>query len=315
MTTSVPILFLVFNRPETTNIVFEAIREAKPKKLYVAADGPRSDRPSDFNACNAVRKIISQVDWDCEVQTLFREENHGCKYAVSSAINWFFESEEMGIILEDDVVPNSDFFKFCEVMLKRYQNDTRVGMITGTNYYSDVLNTNPFFFSRHYTIWGWATWRRSWSTYDVEMDLWRTSKKIKDDIRYLVGNNKIYKHYAYTFDLLEDTFCDTWDIQWVFKCLVDSQYCITPSVNLITNIGVTGSHSREATDSHFLETFPLSKSYESFDPNIIPNSSYDNLLHYNKSYPALRRVYVIKLLKRFGAYRLVKYLYKKIHCG
>jgi len=133
------VLFLVFNRPDTTKQVFEKIREAQPPRLYVAADGTREDRPGEAEKCEEVRKIATSVDWDCEVYPLFRDENLGCKYAVSGAITWFFENEEMGIILEDDCLPSQSFFWFCEELLERYRWDMRVGLITGFNKLTDSL--------------------------------------------------------------------------------------------------------------------------------------------------------------------------------
>ena len=109
----VPVLFLIFNRPDTTKQVFDAIRKARPKRLYVAADAPRVEKEGEAALCQQTRAIIKQVDWDCEVQTLFREENLGCQKAISSAIDWFFEHEEMGIILEDDCLPSPSLFSFC----------------------------------------------------------------------------------------------------------------------------------------------------------------------------------------------------------
>ena len=118
-----PILFLVFNRPDTTKRVFEKIREALPPKLYVAADGPRDEREGEADKCEQVRHIATNVDWDCEVKTLFRDKNFGCKHAVSGAIDWFFDNEEMGVILEDDVLPNNFFFRFCEELLHKYKDE------------------------------------------------------------------------------------------------------------------------------------------------------------------------------------------------
>ena len=121
-----PVLFLVFNRPDVTMRVFEAIRHARPRRLYVAADGPRAGISSETGKCEQTRQIATQVDWDCEVKTLFRSENLGCRVAVSSAIDWFFENEPEGIILEDDCLPHPTFFHFCQELLERYQHDQRI---------------------------------------------------------------------------------------------------------------------------------------------------------------------------------------------
>lgn len=128
-----PVLFLVFNRPERTRRVFAAIREARPKQLFVAADGPRPDRPEDRQCCAEVRQLATAVDWPCEVRTLFRTQNLGCGRAVSEAISWFYRNVAEGIVLEDDCCPDPSFFDFCTAMLVRYRGDRRVFKIAGTN--------------------------------------------------------------------------------------------------------------------------------------------------------------------------------------
>ena len=129
-----PVLFLIFNRPDVTQRVFEAIRKAKPPRLYVAADGPRIGKEGEEENCTLTRKIIEQVDWDCEVKKLFREKNLGCKIAVSSAIDWFFENEEEGIILEDDCLPDQSFFPFCGELLAYYRTNDKVMHLSGDNF-------------------------------------------------------------------------------------------------------------------------------------------------------------------------------------
>ena len=163
---------MVFNRPDTTAQVFETIRQAKPARLYVAADGARKEKDGELERVAMVREIATTVDWPCEVKTLFQDKNLGCKNAVSSAISWFFEHEEQGIILEDDCLPSADFFDFCENNLEKYRSDTRIMMIAGTNYLPSENLRVPFFFSEHFIIWGWATWRRAWQLYDLEMSSW-----------------------------------------------------------------------------------------------------------------------------------------------
>jgi hypothetical protein len=126
------LLFLVFNRPNETQKIFDEIKKVKPKKLYIAADGPRINK--DEEDCIKVKSIFSIIDWDCQVYTLFREKNLRCKYVVSSAIDWFYENEEMRLILEDDCLPSQDFFRFCDLMLNKYKDDNRIRFITGFNF-------------------------------------------------------------------------------------------------------------------------------------------------------------------------------------
>ena len=165
------VLFVIFNRPETTARVFEAIRSARPPRLYVAADGPRTSRSGEADRCRLVREIASRVDWTCELHTLFREANLGCKLGVSGAIDWFFQSETEGIILEDDVVPLASFFGLCDELLETYRDDPKVFAVSGCNLVSSVYRPNhSYFFSRYCHVWGWATWRRAWEHYDVPMN-------------------------------------------------------------------------------------------------------------------------------------------------
>lgn len=169
-----PVLFLVYKRPDTTRQVFEAIRQAKPPRLYIAADGPKKDLPEEAEKVKQVRDIVlSGVDWDCEVETLFRDENLGCKYGVSGGIDWFFENEEEGIILEDDTLPSQSFFWFCQELLERYKDDKRIMAISGDNFQNGIKRgACSYYFSRYNHIWGWASWRRAWGYYSVNMKLW-----------------------------------------------------------------------------------------------------------------------------------------------
>ena len=192
-----PVLFLVFNRPDTTEKVFEAIRQAKPQKLFVAADGPRGNRLGEKEKCEQVRKIATTVDWDCEVKTLFREKNLGCKFAVSSAIDWFFKNVEEGIVLEDDCLPSQSFFWFCQELLERYRNDERVMLIGGNNRGVDFLKNHSYFFSKYVQIWGWATWRRSWEKYDSKIRKW---KLVKEQIGNYIYSPKEVKLRIKQFD-------------------------------------------------------------------------------------------------------------------
>ena len=248
------VLFLVFNRLDTTKQVFEAIRQAKPPRLYVAADGARANKEGEADKVQAVRDYIMQnIDWKCEVRTLFREENLGCKYAVSGAITWFFENEEQGIILEDDCLPSQSFFLFCEELLERYKDDMRVGQITGDNFQNGIKRGDgDYYFSVHNHIWGWATWRDRWKEYDVSLAgmedvefLWQVfndtdEKKYWEKIFYKMKNNQI----------------DTWDYQWSFALWNVKMLTITPNINLVKNIGfgVDATHTKLETKFSNLKT-------------------------------------------------------------
>ncbi len=236
------VLFLIFKRLDTTKQVFEAIKQAKPPKLYIAADGPRDHVEGEAEKVKAVREyVINNIDWDCEVKTLFREKNLGCGKAVSEAITWFFENEEQGIILEDDTVPSQSFFWFCEELLERYKNDKRVWHIGGYTLQENLIKTS-YRFSRLIPIWGWATWRRAWKNYDYNMSDFVNQK---DSIYKYFGK---YKHRVKeTFEYQYYYKIDTWDIQWAYTCVKNGAYSIIPSVSLIKNIGFSeeGTHTKK----------------------------------------------------------------------
>jgi hypothetical protein len=229
-----PVLFLVFNRPDVTARVFEAIRAAKPPRLYVAADGPRLDRVGEKEKVDQVRLIATQVDWECEIQTLFRDQNLGCGKAVSQAITWFFENEEMGIIFEDDCLPDFSFFRFCDELLIKYKDDEHVHHIGGTNPLSNIETCNKYYFSRYNRIWGWASWSSSWSNFDLEMKRWPSLKNDK----FLNGifNPGVAEHFSILFEKTYNGGIDTWDYQWLLSRL-QLGGAIVPSVNLVANIG------------------------------------------------------------------------------
>ena len=236
-----PVLFLVFNRLDTTRKVFEAIRKAKPKKLYIAADGARENKEGEETKVKNVREyVLNNIDWDCEIKTLFRDKNLGCKFAVSSAIDWFFDNEEMGIILEDDVLPSQSFFWYCQDLLNKYKDDTRIGQISGVRRF-DKLKTNDkysYFFSIYGSIWGWASWRRAWKLYNVNIN----ADDIKEAIFYGLDKRITFspienKLRLKIWNKVINNEVDTWDFQWGFIKFINSMLSIVPNKNLITNVG------------------------------------------------------------------------------
>ncbi len=232
-----PILFLIFNRADTTQKVFDVIRQQKPKYLYVAADGPRKHKQGEAATCQRVRDII-QVDWDCELKTLYRDENLGCKIAVSSAITWFFDNVEQGIILEDDCLPDPSFFPYCEELLNRYKDDARIGHIGGNNFLSGMIDDKfSYDFSAYSHIWGWATWRRAWKNYDVDFKFW---DEYNEKRSFLFCNlwDKIYFSSFISDTIHNRNGINTWDMQWMFTLRLQNQLSIYPAMNLVANIGL-----------------------------------------------------------------------------
>ena len=235
--TDTPVLLIVFNRLDTTLKVLEKIRRAKTKRLYVAADGPRN--PEEMQKCNEVRNaIVNQIDWDCSLQTLFRDENLGCREGVNQAITWFFENELEGIILEDDCLPADSFFGFCSQLLERYRDDERVGHISGSNdQCGNIRGDGSYYFSALTGIWGWAGWRRVWKDYDVEMK----SYPLFEELNYLEkmpSHAPFFAYWRHKFKThYENTQLPSWDFQYAYLNVINNRLSINPNVNLTSNIG------------------------------------------------------------------------------
>lgn len=232
-----PVAFLIFNRPDTTERVFREIAKARPEKLLVVADGPRPDRAGEAEKCASTRAIIERVDWDCEVLKNYSDVNLGCKKRVSSGLDWVFDTVEEAIILEDDCLPSPSFFTFCEELLERYRDDDRIMQICGSNFFKGWRRTEySYYFSQYGPIWGWASWRRAWKFYDVEMKLWPEfrEKRLFEDF---CMNPEEAEQRQGIYDKVFSGEMDTWDYQWGFAKLANSGLSITPNANLISNIG------------------------------------------------------------------------------
>lgn len=293
-----PVLFLVFNRPSTTKRVFEAIRAARPPRLYVAADGPRQGRVGEVQLCQEVRDIATAVDWPCEVKTLFRKENLGCKMGVSTGIDWFFEHEEEGIILEDDVLPLPSFFPYCDELLERYRNDKNVWMISGSNLIPGQISLNEsYFFSKNALIWGWASWRRAWQQYDVKMTAWPQLKQQAWLNSVFPGQRLLVSHWTYLFDELYAGKRDTWDYQCAYTCWRTNSVTITPAQNLTENLGfgASATHTSSEKPDFLLKAVPQDLTFPLIHPQSQKPNAKADLLVFEK----VHGVTILKTVKRF----------------
>jgi hypothetical protein len=265
-----PVALLTYNRPELTARVFAAISKAKPAKLLVVADGPRVDRPGDVETCAATRKIIDRVDWPCEVLTNFADTNLGCRLRISSGLDWVFGIEDKAIILEDDCLPSPSFFRFCQELLARFRDDERIMHIGGNNFVEDRIRFNAsYYFSRYPRVWGWASWRRAWRHYDVEMKLW-TSAPSKDAYLNIFPTKNEKMFWRHVWDDTCRGKIDTWAYQWAFACMARKGFAISPALNLVSNIGI----GREATHTK--------------DPRAVPRIPARDLVFPIKHPPALK---------------------------
>lgn len=297
------VLFIIFNRLDTAQQVLASIRNYKPDRLYISADGSRTTVAGEHEKVELVRNwVISQIDWDCELKTLFQDKNLGCGLAPQTAISWFFEHEEEGIILEDDCVPNNDFFSFCENMLDYYRNDSRISIISGCNFDLDnkYKTSDSYFFSRFPYTWGWATWKRNWIDYDYHLTEWKSISKDLFLKTNIFKEKKYYQVWKNKFDDL--SVCQTkdiWDYQFFYQCFKKKQLSVVPNVNLVSNIGggAGATHTIKENDPMLFRppkglSFPLEHPKE-----ILRNFSYDEYLQ-KMNYGEIEQISLIKQLKR-----------------
>jgi len=232
-----PVAFMVFNRPDTTARVFEAIRQAKPTKLLVIADGPRTDRLGEAEKCQQVRDICDRVDWECEVLKNYSDLNLGCKKRVSSGLDWVFREVEEAIVLEDDCLPDQSFFPFCQELLEKYRHDQRITFIGGSIFQLGRKRSEySYYFSRYNHVWGWASWRRAWQYYDAEMTMWEEIRN-GEWLKFILQEPKAIKSWTKIFQDTYDHKIDTWDFQVNFAFWIQNGLSVIPNVNLISNIG------------------------------------------------------------------------------
>ena len=286
-TTKSAVLFIIFNKVEETKRVFEAIKNARPPRIYLASDGARMEKQGETENVLFLRNyIVSNIDWDCAIKTRFSEINQGCGRGVANAVSWFFENEEMGIILEDDCLPCPGFFRFCDELLVKYKDDERISTIAGTNQFAKYREekSNGYFFSRFTYIWGWATYRRVWKDYDFTLSFLPVlKKKISfEELLYPLKKyqvKKLARRFVRTYKTKGKRF-RTWDYQLLCLNLMKKQFCVIPKVNLISNIGfgenATHTHNSGAPTSNipFCELlFPL-KEPNNFEENLQFTSDY-----------------------------------------
>ena len=255
------ILFLVFNRPLLTQAVFDTIKKSRPSRIFIAADGPRKNNESDAILCKKVRDVVNQVDWDCEIKTLFREENLGCRTAITSAIDWFFDHTDAGIILEDDCLPSESFFNFCALTLEKYKSNEKIMQINGSFHLSQFKSFDEsYYFSKLNSCWGWATWKRAWEMFDADMIGYEESRD-RGEIDKYYENRQISNWMISYLEEANSPSCGIWSTQWSYSILKHNGLCINPTFNLVNNIGffdapTSGIHeSFSSYSDYMLENF------------------------------------------------------------
>jgi len=303
------ILLIVFNRPELTKQMFEAVKVMQPKRLYIASDGPRMQVEEDAIKVAKTRSyLLSNIDWPCTVQKLFRDENLGCGTNVKLSIDWFFEHEENGIILEDDCVAVPGFFGYCEELLGRYNEDQRIGMISGNNHFTKYYKTNDsYLFSKYKNCLGWATWKRAWQHMDLEMT-WLNTEKKKDVLKNMGYGKVSYYHWKNAIRKIEKKIVDAWDWQWYFSLATQNQLCIFPQENLIANIGFgkEATHSIGKPKKSYVQVKDLS--FPLRHPQFV---LVDKVFDYTFEKKKLRRQIILDLFPQTLKNRIKKLVYRR----
>ncbi|WP_204106191.1 MULTISPECIES: TylF/MycF/NovP-related O-methyltransferase [Spirulina sp. CCY15215] len=246
-----PVVLIIFNRPDTTQRVFDAIRQARPPQLFIIADAARRDRTPEVEQCRDARNIVEGIDWDCQVFKNYSDTNLGCRHRISSGLNWVFENVEEAIILEDDCVPDPTFFRFCEELLEKYRRDDLIMAIAGNNFQFRQSRTEySYYFSRYPHCWGWATWRRAWQHYDDTMQLWPRAR----DEKCLESVFETDRAVAYWAKILQRNYegFNSWAYAWGFSCWIHDGLTILPDVNLVSNIGFGSEGTNTRKQDHKL---------------------------------------------------------------
>jgi hypothetical protein len=286
----VPILFLIFNRPYETSIVFETIKKIKPTKFFISADGPRLGNSYDeVNIIETRNLVLNNIDWDCECFTNFSEQNLGCGRSVSDGISWFFNNVPFGIILEDDCSPQLDFFNYAEELLIKYENNLKIWHISGNSIVNkSVFNSKDFssyYYSNFNHVWGWATWANRWKHYNYTLSNISETKFIKE--RFSL--DKDINFWENIFFKMKNSEIDTWDYQWTFAMWYNNGVSIVPKINLIENIGFGENATHTLLTPNFSTTsFSLSEIVHPSE--ILINAKADNYV--------MRKIFVLSLCNR-----------------
>jgi len=252
----VPVLFCIFNRPELTRQVFQRIRAARPKVLLIVSDGPRPDRAGEAALVEKSRSVIYDIDWSCEVKTNFADENIGCKARIATGITWAFEYTEELIILEDDCLPDPTFFGYCGELLSRYRDDPKIMMISGNNFQPTSRTAASYYFSHWTHIWGWATWKRAWQSFDIDVSDW-PQRRGENFFKDIFPSAADQQHWQQVMDNQYAGLIDTWDFPWTYACWKSGGLTVLPDQNLVTNIGFGEAATHTTDDGSPLAGLPM----------------------------------------------------------
>lgn len=268
---NVPVAIVFFNRIDPLKRLIARLAEVKPTKIYLISDGPRVGRFGEDGKVSECREFMANLPWECEVKSNFAEKNMGCRTRVTSGLDWLFEHEDRAIILEDDCIPEPEFFPWVEKMLERYADETKVLSVSGTNLRPQLCDqSRDAVFSKYSMIWGWATWRRAWQRNDKDLSLFIDACKRHHFKRWL-GKWRAEWYWRYLLTHVKTS----WGYRWAFTHFAHEAYCVLPPVNLVENIGMTGVEATH-TSSNPYYLAPVCKGWKA--PREVPSALGNNAL-------------------------------------
>ena len=249
---NVPVVIIVFNRPDTTRKLLSTLKIIEPAKLFVIADAAREGVADESEKVKATRNLIEDIDWPCEISKNYADKNMGCMNRVSTGLDWVFGQVDRAIILEDDCVPVEDYFLFCEELLEMYSDDERIMSISGTRLSPEIdCQGTSYTFSRYGICWGWATWSRAWQLYDSELRAYKPIMK-SGYLSFYLGGLRPSLYWQYILGRVYKGKINSWAYRWMFSHWVNDGKSIVPSKNLVTNIGVGNDATHTKDNNKFL---------------------------------------------------------------
>jgi len=299
-----PVVFFIFRRPETTKKVLSEIIKSKPSKLYIFADGPRNTQ--DIPMVDMTRKIVDGLlkNTDINVTKRYRNVNFGLKESIIKGLDEVFAHESAAIILEDDCLPSIYFFNFCNTALSIYMNEEKINTVCGTNINVKV-GSRKFILSKYFLPWGWALWKRSWSSYKEI-----TEKQLGSIIQKKNIDSILAWYLTQVYDLSKKGGVKAWSYRMVIMQIVKNKFSLYPPVNTVSNIGF-GDFSSNTLIKTKGSNLKISNDSERL-PGIIPSyqysPSYDNQIAHRLYLTPISFCGLI-LRKYFPA--VIKYLYRK----
>ena len=318
----VAVLVIFFARDKQLEKVFNEIKKARPSRLYLYQDGARPGNEKDIVGINKCRSIVSdeQIDWECEVRRFYQVENKGCDPSEFIAQKWMFETEDMGIVIEDDDVPSQSFFTFCKELLERYKDDPRINMICGMNNTGVTKSAKEsYFFTKKGSICGWASWRRVLDTWDGKytwLDDENKLKKIRSQL-----SQEDFNHFIKSASKHKETGREFYESINAAAMFLNERVNIVTKYNMISNIGVDAGATHSVSDIKLLpkrtqRIFNM-KTYEIDFPLVHPdkiifNSEYERKMKTNKFQKFFMRVeYAMRVWKYKGFKELIKLIKAK----